>query len=267
MSRLWVFLVVTLAASPALAGATAWQDLAPGVRARLISGDAISGGKMLAGLELDMPETTKTYWRLPGETGIPTEIDFSASTGMSGATIAWPFPQIDRSQGYLDFVYYGQLVLPFELSVDAAGAVVNASVTLGVCDEVCVPVAAAFSLPLGASPDGAQSIRLRQALAATPIAWDRASVPFVSVELSPSGTGLILSQPAPGIDPAQIIAETGANGQVFGAPQKSPEAAIVEIPLLGGADGQALAGQSVQLTFMTADGPYSVTRSILPATD
>lgn len=267
MSRLWVFLVVTLAASPALAAATPWQELAPGVRARLISGDTISGGKALAGLELDMPETTKTYWRLPGETGIPTEIDFSASTGMSGATIAWPFPQIDRSQGYLDFVYYGQLVLPFELSVDETGAVLNASVTLGVCDEVCVPVMASFSLPLGASPDAGQSIRIQQALAATPIEWDRASVPFAGVEANPSGTGLLLSYPHPDIDPVQIIAETGANGQIFGAPQKSPESAIVEIRLLGGADGQALAGQSVQLTFMTAAGPYSVTRSILPATD
>jgi DsbC/DsbD-like thiol-disulfide interchange protein len=255
---------VTLAASPALAAATAWQDLAPGVRARLVSSDTIVDGKTLAGLELDMPPGTKTYWRIPGETGIPTEIDFSASSGVPSATILWPFPEIDRSQGYLDFVYHGQLVLPFELTLDGA-ATLSAAITMGICDEICVPASASFSLPLGTSPDAAQSLRLRQAIATTPIPWDHASVPFVDVRLDSNGTALLLIEPNPGIDPTRLIAEAGNPVRFFGTPQKSPQSAIWQLPLLGGADGTALVGQTVQLTFMTQTGPYSVTRDIQPA--
>ena len=45
---------------------------------------------LLAGLQLDMPANTKTYWRVPGETGIPSEFDFSASVGLTSGTIDWP---------------------------------------------------------------------------------------------------------------------------------------------------------------------------------
>src|SRR3569833_661115 len=110
MLKIAPLLIVTLATSPALAGATPWQEIAPGVKARLVSADKLSDGTLLAGLQLDMPANTKTYWRVPGETGIPSEFDFSASVGLTSGTIEWPYPQIDRSQGYLDYVYYGQTV-------------------------------------------------------------------------------------------------------------------------------------------------------------
>ena len=70
--------------SPAFAAETAWQDVAPGVRLRLISTGVVKpDGTTLLGLEIDMPETTKTYWRVPGDTGLPTVLDFTASTGVS----------------------------------------------------------------------------------------------------------------------------------------------------------------------------------------
>ena len=68
--------ILALAAAPACAGATAWQELAPGVKLRLVASDTLSAdGTTLAALELDMPAGTKTYWRVPGESGIPTELD------------------------------------------------------------------------------------------------------------------------------------------------------------------------------------------------
>src|SRR3569833_2163593 len=105
MLRLLPILIVTLAASPALAGATAWQDIAPGVRARLISADTVTGGTTRAGLELDLPAGTHTYWRIPGETGIPAEFDFAGSTGLGAPVIDWPYPEIDHTGGYLGYIY------------------------------------------------------------------------------------------------------------------------------------------------------------------
>ncbi|MEO6396709.1 MAG: protein-disulfide reductase DsbD domain-containing protein [Devosia sp.] len=268
MLKAALILFVTLAAAPALAGASEWKDIAPGARARLISSDTVRGGKMLAGLEIDMPESTNIYWRIPGETGIPTEFDFSRSSGVAAPRILWPFPTIARSRGYLDYAYYGPVVIPIELGLDGARATLAVTVAMGVCDQICVPASADFSLPLDAAkPDNAQSIRLDQAVALTPIAWDGEGDAVGEVRLAADGDALILTGVHSSIDPAQLIAETGDPMLLFGPPQKSPDAATLRMPLLSPIDAARLVGRPIQLTFMTSAGAYAVTRTIAPFTN
>lgn len=263
MLRTIAFLLVTLAASPALAGASDWQEIAPGVKARLISSDRLAEGRSLAGLEVTMPPGTKTYWRIPGETGIPIEIDFAASTGIIEPRILWPFPQIDTSQGFMDYVYYGSVVLPFEFDTSGGAALLDTSVTLGICSDICIPVMAKFSLPLSfAAADAVQSIRLDQAIATTPILWDQPEPPVSAVTAGPGGT-LFIEGPSAQIDPANFIADVGDPSVLFEAPQKSPDGKVWLLKPLGGADTKGLEGGSVQLTFLTPSGPYEVTRTIL----
>lgn len=265
MLRLIAVIAVTFLASPAFAAATDWQEIAPGVKARLISSDSLTDGLTLAGLELEMPETTNTYWRIPGETGIPTEFDFSASSGVSEPAVHWPYPEIDRSRGYMDYAYYGQVVLPFEFEATDTGSVLDVAVTLGICSDICVPTTAKFTLPLDfAAPDAAQSIRLDQAIATTPILWDQPGKPFGSVEAGLDGSLHLLS-PDPSIDPASIIADVGDPSVLFETPQKSPDGALWTLKPLGGGGDKELEGSSVQLTFETADGPYAVTHMIAPS--
>jgi DsbC/DsbD-like thiol-disulfide interchange protein len=264
MLRLISVIAVTFLTLPAFAGATPWQDIAPGVKARLISSDKLVDGVTLAGLELDMPLNTNIYWRIPGETGIPTELDFTASTGVTEPTLHWPYPQIDRSRGYLDYAYYGPVVLPVEFSANE-GAILDVSINLGVCSDICVPAAAKFTLPLNfAAPDAGQSIRLDQAMALTPILWDQPGQPFGSVEAGLDGSLHLLS-PNPSIDPASIIADVGDPAILFETPQKSPDGALWTLKPLGGAASRKLEGASVQLTFETPDGPYAVTQTIAPS--
>jgi DsbC/DsbD-like thiol-disulfide interchange protein len=265
MLRLFAPLIVTLLAQPAFAAATDWQEIAPGVKARLISSDTVVDGMTLAGLELDMPEGTNTYWRIPGETGIPTEFDFSASTGVAEPAVHWPYPRIDRSRGYMDYAYYGPVVLPFEFAPEAGGAVLDVAVTLGVCSDICVPANARLTLPLDfTEPDPPQTIRLDQAMAETPILWDQPGKPFGSVEAGLDGSLHLLS-PDPAIDPASIIADVGDPSALFKTPQKSPDGALWTLKPLGGGDKKELEGSFVQLTFETPDGPYAVTHLIAPS--
>ena len=261
----WLFtFIVTLSAGPAFAGATDWQELAPGAKARLISTDSVSKGTTLVALELDMPMTTNTYWRIAGETGIPTEFDFAASEGIEGTTINWPYPQIHLAEGYRDYVYFGPVVLPVELRLSGDSATVDLTATLGVCSDLCMPVRAHFSLPLDFDkPDAAQTLRIRQALVQVPIDWDLPAEPFGAVVAA--ADGLSISAPDGRIDPDSLIADVGDPALLFGAPQKSPDGTIWELPLLGGAEGAGLAGRTVQLTFLTPSGPYSVSRTIAPA--
>ena len=257
-----------LAAAPAAASQTEWQEVAPGVRLRLIADDVRRpDGTTMVGLEIDMPENTKTYWRVPGETGIATELDIAGSTGIAGFTMLWPYPLVDQSAGYLDYVYYGPTVLPIALDLTGESAVLQASVTLGVCSDVCVPAMAEFSLPLSfGTPDAGQQIRLSQAVALTPLPWTGSSPPVGAVSLDAAADALAVVLADPEVDPHSLIADMGPGGTLFGAPQKSPDGKVVFLPLLGGSDPEGLMGQPVQFTFMTPMGAFEISRVIDSAT-
>lgn len=254
---------------PANAGETPWQELAPGVSIRLISaGPVDTDGKALLALEIDMPDDTKTYWRVPGETGLPTELDFSASTGIAGHTIHWPYPLRDQSGGYLDYVYYGHTVLPFELDVTDPAGRVDVSATLGVCSDVCVPAQARLVLPLGGDAnDPAHALRIRQALADVPIAWDRGEEPAGAVEILEDGSALAVEIDSDVIEPGSLIVSGPPGAPLFGVPQKSPQENLVLLPIMGKTDNSALEGMQVDLSFMTAMGAYEVSRTIEAGTE
>ena len=256
--------VLALIVQPAVAGETAWQEVAPGVRLRLIStGEIKPNGTMLLGLEIDMPTNTKTYWRVPGETGLPTELDFAATPDVTGHQILWPYPTLDTSNGYPDYVYYGPTVLPIEVNLSAGATSAEMSALLGICSDICVPAQARFSLPLDdAAPDPANGLRLRQAVAMAPIDWDSGPQPIGEV-IYDADTGMLevpLTDPA--LDPASLIAATASGLPLFGAPQKSPEPDLVLIPVLGQVDDSDLAEQPVELTFMTDRGAFEIDRSV-----
>jgi DsbC/DsbD-like thiol-disulfide interchange protein len=265
--RIPAVLLILALSLPATAAETPWQDVAPGARVRIISSDVLKpDGTTMVGLEIDMPPTTNTYWRVPGETGIPTELDFTGSTGVTSHEVLWPFPLIETKTGYVDFVYRGPTVLPVELKLDGATADLDIKVTMGICSDICVPVTAAFTLPLDfAAPDRAQGLRIAQALALTPMPWEDPRDPIAWVGFDSAESALAVRLSGPEVDPQSLIADTGNGGQLFGAPQKSPDGKLVLLPLLGGESSQDVEGMPVRLTFMTEMGPFSVERRISSA--
>lgn len=256
--------LLALVATPAFAAATDWQEVAPGARVRVISSDVLStDGTTLAGLEIDMPMNTKTYWRVPGETGIPTTLDVSASTGITAHEILWPYPIIDTTGGYVDYVYYGPTVLPLRLTVDG-DAKLELSVVMGICSDMCVPAQAEFSLLLSFDkPDAGQGVRLAQALANVPLPPAEGVIGDVGFDVASAMLWVTLD--SPDVDPASVIAAPGDSGLLFGAPQKGPDNGLVLLPLLGGSGENGLVGQPVQITFMTPMGPYEVAREVVRA--
>ena len=261
MLRFAPFLFVTLAAGPALAGATPWQDIAPGVRARLISADVVTAGKAVAGLELDLPRGTNIYWRIPGETGIPTEFDFAGSSGVGAPSVEWPYPEINVEGGYRDYIYRGPIVLPIVLAPSGDSATLTVKASMGVCSDMCVPATVSLSLPIRfGKADPGQSIRLDQAEANVPIAWDKPGQPVETVTATTAGIELQGLDHT--IDPSSVIADVGDPAILFETPQKSPDSTVWTLKLLGGAAATGLEGRGIQLTFMTPSGPYFVARQI-----
>lgn len=260
-------MLALLLAMPALAAETPWQEVAPGVRLRLIAAETRDArGNTLIGLELDMPADHKTYWAVPGETGIPTSIDLAGSEGLGPHEMLWPYPTAELIEGYLDYVYHGPTVLPVRVATEGDRAHLRADVTMGICSDICVPAMASFELPLDfGAPDAAHGLRLAQAVALVPIPWDGASSPFGDVTFDRAGELLEVAVLAPEIDATSVIADAGPRGPLFGTPQKSREENLVHLPLLGGAENGLAEGLAVTLTFQTPRGPYRLERTVAVA--
>lgn len=253
-------LVLAFTAAPAFAVATPWQDVGAGARLRLITSDVRApDGTTLVGLELDMPDADKTYWRLPGESGIPTEIDTKGSDGVTSAAIEWPYPTPEVTQGFLDYVYHGHTVLPVQLKTSGGATLLQASVIMGVCSDVCVPVRTRFSLPLSfTTPDAANGLRLRQAEALAPLPWDKPQPAFANVRFDTTERALRLDLADATIDPDSVIASTTDPTIVFDAPQKSPDGRSILLKVRGRPQSAGWQAQPVLLTFTTAAGSYEV---------
>lgn len=254
---------------PAAAGETAWQEVAPGVSIRLISAGATAGdGRAWVALEIDMPENTKTYWKVPGETGLPMHLDYSSSTGIGGYEIHWPLPDREQVDGMVDYVYFGHTVLPIALDVDAAEAIISIEATLGICSDICVPAQAKLTLP-ASEPGGDQAngLRIRQALADVPIEWADGPEPAGDVQLTEDGSAILVEIDSTVIDPDSLIVAGDLDAPLFGAPQKSPQHDLVMLPILGKSDNSVLDGLEVELSFMTPTGAYEVNRTIEAGTD
>ena len=178
---------------PAAAGSdpavvTRGSDL---VEARILPGWRAPDGTHMAALELRLREGWKTYWRAPGEVGIPPQFDWRRSRNLAGVEPIWPTPEITETGGLRSIGYHGTLVLPLRLTTDHAGRdiALEGSIELGVCKDVCMPVTINVSgtLPKDATrPDP----RIAAALASRPYSAAEAGVVHVACRVSPIPDGI-----------------------------------------------------------------------------
>ena len=88
------FVLFAAPGAPAVAGTSQWFQ-ATGGEVRLIAagGPPEADGTYRAALEIRAQDGWKTYWRYPGDSGIPTSADFSGSGNVAAATLAFPAPE------------------------------------------------------------------------------------------------------------------------------------------------------------------------------
>ncbi|MBY8974223.1 hypothetical protein KHP62_00290 [Rhodobacteraceae bacterium NNCM2] len=110
------------------------------VHAGIVPGDPGADGARLIGLRLDLAPHWKTYWRSPGEMGIPPTIDFSKSANLEKIEIFWPRPEVFESFGHATIGYSDEVVLPIRITpADPAARIdVKIDLDLGVCKDICV---------------------------------------------------------------------------------------------------------------------------------
>ncbi|MBE7183564.1 MAG: hypothetical protein INR68_04050 [Methylobacterium mesophilicum] len=116
---------------------------------RLVTAGPVAADGTLRGLlEIDLKPGWKTYWRDPGEAGVPPSLDVAKSENVTGAEIGFPAPE-RHDDGYGPWAGYGASVsLPVTFTLAEAGKPwrLRADAFLGICQTICVPVQASFSL-------------------------------------------------------------------------------------------------------------------------
>ncbi|BBE72237.1 protein-disulfide reductase DsbD domain-containing protein [Oharaeibacter diazotrophicus] len=138
------------------------------------------------GVGIALPEGWHTYWRSPGDSGVPPVFDWSASENVAAFEVAWPAPGRYFDGFGTSVVYDGDVTLPVRVVPADPAAPVRLAVRLnyGYCKDICVPATAEFSADLDpAAP--------RDEAAAATIAAARASVPVPEAEAAPDAPRLV----------------------------------------------------------------------------
>lgn len=118
----------------------------------------VPGESMRLGLRLAHDPHWHTYWRNPGDSGLPTQFDPSLPEGFGAGPIEWPAPARMLIPPLANYGYEGEIVLPRRLEVPARieGDSVRFHVLASwlVCRDVCIPGEAELELSLPVARDG-----------------------------------------------------------------------------------------------------------------
>jgi DsbC/DsbD-like thiol-disulfide interchange protein len=240
------------------------QDASPWQRddhsaVRLLAGSR-SGAVLMGGIAFALQPGWKTYWRTPGDSGVPPRFDFSKSENVEAVTVLWPAPmQFDDGAGGHSLGYKGQVVLPLRIVAKNADKPVTlrAAINYAVCEKLCIPVEANAELAF-ASVASTEDSALHAALDTVPkpanvgdpnpltirdVKRDGKSAVVVDVATSDArDVSLFVEGPSPDWAlPVPKLIEGGPPGvkrfsfELDGLPPgASPEGAALKLTLVGG---------------------------------
>src|SRR5437764_12318266 len=115
---------------------------------RLVAGSR-SGAVLLGGIAFQLQPGWHTYWRNPGDSGVPPRFDFSRSDNVETVTVLWPAPmKFDDGAGGTTLGYVRQVVLPLRIVAKNTDRPVTlrADINYAVCEKLCIPVEASAEL-------------------------------------------------------------------------------------------------------------------------
>jgi DsbC/DsbD-like thiol-disulfide interchange protein len=191
-------------------------------RVRLVSGGT-EGGRMLAGVEIVLDRGFKTYWRNPGESGLPPRFEWAGSRNAGAIDLRWPAPKRTEDAGGVSYTYADRVIFPLLVTPADPKAPVRLELALeyGVCKEICIPARAEIALDLSPDTIGEGLIRLALARVPQPQALG-AEVPL----------SILAAAPLPGSDGKPRIAVTvrspeGASPTLFA---EGPDGWFVSTP-------------------------------------
>lgn len=150
MVRLLAFLLAVVMAAPAFAQSVVQTD---NVRAELMADVSTvkPGEPFWVGLRQTIRPKWHTYWKNPGESGLPTEITWTLPPGAKADPIVWPTPILFEIGGITNYGFKDESMLLVRITppADLAGPLkLEAAANWLVCEDVCIPEEGKFELTL-----------------------------------------------------------------------------------------------------------------------
>jgi len=263
MHRSYALFLLALAGFAAIALPAVAQNRGLGARGvagvELLDGWLQPDGTRVVGVQIDLMPGWHTYWRVPGEAGIPPDFDWSRSGNLQSVALEWPRPQIFDTAGLQSIGYAGRVVLPVVLTAENPSAPIDVDLRLafGVCSDICVPAEARITGRLASD----QPVEGRQAIAAALAegAWSPAQAGVVAVACNlaagakgPELTAEVTLAAGPAADEVGVI-EANKPGIWMGTAVTRTEGnrVVVRARIFGGK--QALDRRDVSVSLLNAE--------------
>src|ERR1700756_5094296 len=152
-------ILIAAALAAAAAGVLAAPVRTAHLEAELVAAETalVPGSPSTVALRLKMERGWHTYWRNPGDSGLPTTLAWKLPAGLSAGPIEWPAPRALPVGPLVNYGYESEVFLLTEIAVarDLAGPSANLAARADwlVCKEICIPEGAdlALALPVAGS--------------------------------------------------------------------------------------------------------------------
>ncbi len=156
------------------------------------TGWRMADGSHMAALHLELADGWKTYWRAPGDSGIPPAFDWSGSANIKGVEITWPTPDVFWQDGIRSVGYKHALVLPIRITPETDGDItMSGELGIGLCRDICLPHTLKFHAVLTDEIHKPDPV-IAASLASVPYNRNEAAVRTVTCSFLPSETGVVL---------------------------------------------------------------------------
>ena len=127
---------------------------------RLLAGSR-TGSVLVGGIEIQLQPGWKTYWRTPGDSGVPPRFDFSKSTNVESVTPLYPAPKkFDDGAGGVSYGYHKHVIFPLRIVPKNPNEPVQlrAAISYAVCEKLCLPVEAEAELAFTSAASALDSL-------------------------------------------------------------------------------------------------------------
>jgi DsbC/DsbD-like thiol-disulfide interchange protein len=119
-------------------------------KVRLVSGTGAREGQYLVGVQIKLEPGWKTYWRMPGDSGVPPSFDWSASKNLKEAQVLYPAPHRFADASGTAIGYEDEVVFPVMVTPERPDEPVELklNVDYGICKTLCIPNEANLNIEL-----------------------------------------------------------------------------------------------------------------------
>ena len=263
-----IAIVVTLAlafglgiAGSAMAARSDWSQADKSQMRLLLA--APENGKLAGGIEMLIEPGWYTYWRDPGEAGIPPEFDFSASTNVASVEVLYPAPERYDDGASVSLVYRNEVVFPLIVVPErpAEPMVLRVKADFGICSEICIPTQAASEV--AASPDSDPLTHARLALfqSKVPVAPKAGHFDIESAEMA-EDEALLIDVRSPDSSYLDLFADP-PDGWHIGQPEflsRRESVSRYRLSLAGAPDAASRSGQAIR--FVAVAGSEAIEKSV-----